>query len=255
MGSIQRERQPSMQREDQTDHGNGPGTDSSESAVNHLSKSVVRESRTPRSVGTGGGRPPPVTRSGEWQRSPATRPWEGRRLVDSPLVMRSAANNRQPASGQRHRSRKRFVAARLRGKAGRAATKRLLLLHPDFHTSDAEVQAGAFGVGSDLHDDTCRILEIAYATAANQSGTGRGSRIGAREVVHTIEFINVRSYDVRAAADISQSHTGSGKRIIFIFVMKRSASPGIAHTDGGRSAGEIDSRVRCGFLFLSRNRE
>src|SRR3954453_22558485 len=62
MGSIQRERQPSMQREDQTDHGNGPGTDSSESAVNHLSKSVVRESRTPRSVGTGGGRPLPVTR-------------------------------------------------------------------------------------------------------------------------------------------------------------------------------------------------
>src|SRR4051812_49322157 len=43
MGSIQRERQPSMQREDQTDHGNGPGTNSSESAVNHLSKSVVRD--------------------------------------------------------------------------------------------------------------------------------------------------------------------------------------------------------------------
>src|SRR3954453_15736777 len=62
MGSIQRERQPSMQREDQTDHGNGPGTNSSESAVNHLSKSVVRESRTPRSVGTGGGRSLPVTR-------------------------------------------------------------------------------------------------------------------------------------------------------------------------------------------------
>jgi predicted dienelactone hydrolase len=30
--------------------------------VNQLPKSVVRESRTPRSVGTGGGRPPPVTR-------------------------------------------------------------------------------------------------------------------------------------------------------------------------------------------------
>ena len=51
-----------MQREDQTDHGNGPGTNSSESAVNHLSKSVVRENRTPRSVGTGGGQLPPVTR-------------------------------------------------------------------------------------------------------------------------------------------------------------------------------------------------
>src|ERR1700736_6169439 len=31
-------------------------------AVNQLPKSVVREIRTPRSVGTGGGRPPPVTR-------------------------------------------------------------------------------------------------------------------------------------------------------------------------------------------------
>src|SRR3954464_3539104 len=43
MGSMQWERQPSMQREDQTDHGNGLGTNSSESAVNHLSKSVVRD--------------------------------------------------------------------------------------------------------------------------------------------------------------------------------------------------------------------
>src|ERR1039458_7019182 len=31
-------------------------------AANQLPKSVVREIRTPRSVGTGGGRPPPVTR-------------------------------------------------------------------------------------------------------------------------------------------------------------------------------------------------
>jgi len=33
--------------------------------VNQLPKSVVREIRTPRSVGTGGGRPPPVTRCGD----------------------------------------------------------------------------------------------------------------------------------------------------------------------------------------------
>ena len=39
-----------------------PGVTSSCSAVNHLLKSVVREIRTLRSVGTGGGRPPPVTR-------------------------------------------------------------------------------------------------------------------------------------------------------------------------------------------------
>ena len=52
-----------MQREDEADRGNEPGTNSSESAVNHLSKSVVRENRTPRSVGTGGERLLPVTRS------------------------------------------------------------------------------------------------------------------------------------------------------------------------------------------------
>jgi hypothetical protein len=40
-----------------------PGVTSSCSAVNHLLKSVVREIRTLRSVGTGDGRPPPVTRS------------------------------------------------------------------------------------------------------------------------------------------------------------------------------------------------
>src|SRR6201987_3803719 len=39
------------------------GVTSSRSAVNHLLKSVVREIRTLRSVGTGGGRLPPVTRS------------------------------------------------------------------------------------------------------------------------------------------------------------------------------------------------
>src|SRR3954452_5955098 len=43
MGSMQRERQPSMQREDEANPGNEPGTNSSESAVNHLSKSVVRD--------------------------------------------------------------------------------------------------------------------------------------------------------------------------------------------------------------------
>src|SRR6202040_1067441 len=38
------------------------GVTSSRSAVNHLLKSVVREICTLRSLGTGGGRPPPVTR-------------------------------------------------------------------------------------------------------------------------------------------------------------------------------------------------
>jgi hypothetical protein len=39
-----------------------PGAAGTRGAVNQPSKSVVREIRTPRSVGTGGGRPPPVTR-------------------------------------------------------------------------------------------------------------------------------------------------------------------------------------------------
>ena len=61
MGSIQRELRPSTQREDQ------PTMETkleqiAVKAVNQLPKSVVREIRTPRSVGAGGGRPPPATR-------------------------------------------------------------------------------------------------------------------------------------------------------------------------------------------------
>ena len=53
MGSIQRETRPSIQREDQ------PTMETkleqiAASAVNHLSKSVVRQIRTLRSVGAGG---------------------------------------------------------------------------------------------------------------------------------------------------------------------------------------------------------
>src|ERR1700761_1661215 len=64
MGSIQRETRLSMQREDQ------PTMETkleqiAAKAVKQRPKSVVREIRTPRSVGTGGGRPPPVTR---WDR-------------------------------------------------------------------------------------------------------------------------------------------------------------------------------------------
>jgi hypothetical protein len=61
MGSMQRELRPSIQREDQ------PTVETkleqmAVKAVNRLPKSVVREIRTPRSVGAGGGRPPPATR-------------------------------------------------------------------------------------------------------------------------------------------------------------------------------------------------
>jgi hypothetical protein len=61
MGSIQRETRPSMQREDQLTMETKL-EQIAVKAVNQLPKSVVREIRTLRSVGTGGGRLPPVTR-------------------------------------------------------------------------------------------------------------------------------------------------------------------------------------------------
>src|SRR5216683_571415 len=68
MGSMQRELRPSTQREDQLTMETKL-EQIAVKAVNQLPKSVVREIRTPRSVGTGSGRPPPVTR------------WDGKRSV------------------------------------------------------------------------------------------------------------------------------------------------------------------------------
>src|SRR5260370_35536634 len=65
MGSIQRELRPSIQREDQLTMETKLEQIAGK-AVNQLPKSGVRETRTPRSVGAGGGRPPPATR---WARS------------------------------------------------------------------------------------------------------------------------------------------------------------------------------------------
>ena len=73
MGSIQWETRPSIQREDQLTMETKLeqiAAKKKSSAVKHLPKSVVREIRTLRSVGTGGGRPPPVTR---WVASRAQR--------------------------------------------------------------------------------------------------------------------------------------------------------------------------------------
>src|ERR1700738_1430818 len=68
MGSIQRELRPSTQREDQLTMETKL-EQIAVKAVNQLPKSVVRAIRTPRSVGAGGGRPPPATR------------WDGKRSV------------------------------------------------------------------------------------------------------------------------------------------------------------------------------
>src|SRR4030088_3564478 len=68
VGSIQRELRPSIQREDQLTMETKL-EQIAVKAVNQLPKSVVREIRTPRSVGAGGGRPPPATR------------WDGKRSV------------------------------------------------------------------------------------------------------------------------------------------------------------------------------
>src|SRR6202790_822306 len=61
MGSMQRELRPSTQREDQLTMETKL-EQIAVKAVTQLPKSVVREIRTPRSVGAGGGRPPPATR-------------------------------------------------------------------------------------------------------------------------------------------------------------------------------------------------
>ena len=61
MGSIQRESRPSILREDQLTMETKL-EQIAVKAVNQLPKSVVREIRTPRSVGAGGGRLPPATR-------------------------------------------------------------------------------------------------------------------------------------------------------------------------------------------------
>jgi hypothetical protein len=92
MGSIQRELRPSTQREDQLTMETKL-EQIAVKAVNQLPKSVVREIRTPRSVGAGGGQLPPATR---WARG-NSRPYrESRRdpvkptrktLSGSPLVV------------------------------------------------------------------------------------------------------------------------------------------------------------------------
>src|SRR3979409_645804 len=61
MGSIQRELRPSILREDQLTIETKL-EQIAVKAVNQLPKSVVREIRTPRSMGAGAGRPPPATR-------------------------------------------------------------------------------------------------------------------------------------------------------------------------------------------------
>src|SRR5260221_8900197 len=77
MGSMQRELRPSTQREDQLTMETKL-EQIAVKAVNQLPKSVVRENRTPRSVGAGGGRPPPATRwvpsNGHPYRDPGSKP-------------------------------------------------------------------------------------------------------------------------------------------------------------------------------------
>jgi hypothetical protein len=83
MGSMQRELRPSTQREDQLTMETKL-EQIAVKAVNQLPKSVVREIRTPRSVGAGGGRPPPATR---WARG-NSRPYrESRRYAAKPTTL------------------------------------------------------------------------------------------------------------------------------------------------------------------------
>src|ERR1700694_3241561 len=101
MGSMQRELRPSTQREDQLTMETKL-EQIAVKAVNQLPKSVVREIRTPRSVGAGGGRPPPATRWEEPRGSPLSRFQAGgpcRLLADTvPDCFRRCRFRWQPAA-------------------------------------------------------------------------------------------------------------------------------------------------------------
>src|SRR6266404_4477842 len=77
------------------------GVTSSRSAVNHLLKSVVREICTLRSVGTGGGLPPPVTRCRRGPRLPALPGLRAGSRPPSPAVAGSSRHDRGPGSATR----------------------------------------------------------------------------------------------------------------------------------------------------------
>src|SRR6266704_354882 len=85
MGSIQRELRPSIQREDQLTIETKL-EQIAVKAVNQLPKSVVREIRTPRPVGAGGGRPPPATRWAGPGGSPLSRSVARNGRVERPLA-------------------------------------------------------------------------------------------------------------------------------------------------------------------------
>ena len=93
MGSIQRELRPSTQREDQLTMETKL-EQIAVKAVNQLPKSVVREIRTPRSVGAGGGRPPPATR---WARG-NSRPLYVADCLAKKQISPSSEENGEPLS-------------------------------------------------------------------------------------------------------------------------------------------------------------
>jgi len=94
MGSIQRELRPSIQREDQLTMETKLEQITAK-AVNQLPKSVVREIRTPRSVGAGGGRPPPATR---WDGKRSVAEWPKLPRPSSTLPFRTGDRRRPPQS-------------------------------------------------------------------------------------------------------------------------------------------------------------
>ena len=110
IGSMQRELRPSTQREDQLTMETKL-EQIAVKAVNQLPKSVVREIRTPRSVGAGGGRPPPATR---WARG-NSRPYRDRRVYaevpqevavrENKAAVRSGASRSGAAEGVPDRGR------------------------------------------------------------------------------------------------------------------------------------------------------
>src|ERR1019366_9482732 len=105
MGSMKRELRPSTQREDQLTMETKL-EQIAVKAANQLPKSVVREIRTPRSVGTGGGRPPPVTRwarsnprpyRDQWERQAECRGYRESRVIEIAVSCLPCKDGLEPA--------------------------------------------------------------------------------------------------------------------------------------------------------------
>src|SRR6516164_4821045 len=140
-----------------------------------LPKSVVREIRTPRSVGTGGGRPPPVTRW-MWKRSHG-------RTSEAPPDERGGYRYVRPTATASHldstQLSRRPIANRARGIAARVTLRRLDLAAEIYHIREPQKIPLVMSP-----DETRRLLAVASnLTVRTLLSLGYGCGLRASEVV------------------------------------------------------------------------